>query len=146
MNYPLLYYLFKSWLRLCKKFCHYRIPQVLFSSLLRIVLKHFFRIPLKRMDSARSSLQGFSDSKKKILNRWQRTNLEYFPHENITNYMDVSKHIVCFWDYFCHFFLQSYVFTVFVLLHHHFNAGPILWRDWNRHSWAKIQGHFWHRL
>jgi len=48
------------------------------------------RIPLKRMDSARSSLQGFSDSKKKILNRWQRTNLEYFPHENITNYMDAQ--------------------------------------------------------
>ena len=75
--------------------------------------KTFFRIPLKRMDSARSSLQGFSDSKKKILNRWQRTNLEYFPHENITNYMDVRKHIVCFWDYFCYFSfnhtLQSYI-------------------------------------
>jgi len=49
------------------------------------------RVSLKRMDTARRSLQTISESRMKILNRWnQKSHLGYFPHENITNYMDAQ--------------------------------------------------------
>merc|ERR1719370_680040 len=49
------------------------------------------RVSLKRMDTARRSLQTISESRTKILNRWQKkSHLGYFPHENITNYMDAQ--------------------------------------------------------
>jgi len=48
------------------------------------------RVALKRMETARRSLHSFSESRKKILNRWQTSHLGYFPHENITNFMDAQ--------------------------------------------------------
>jgi len=49
------------------------------------------RVSLKRMETTRRTLQSFSNSRQKILNRWQKsTHLGYFPHENITNFMDAQ--------------------------------------------------------